>query len=324
MVMPPPTKSCTRWFSLQWFPSPFRGASRYSLGPPDVPAVCERHTVGAKVSPQTSIKLFADDCLLYRTIKNADDERQLQQDLNSMVEWSNTWLMRFNASKCHQLKITRQQKFLPTKYNINGIQLQEVNHHPYLGVELSSDLTWKHHISNITSKAHRILNLLRRHLYGCNREVKNRAFTSLAQPHLEYSSSVWDPYFKQDILALEKVQRKGARFVTGIYSYKESVTSMLDDLHWPPLQDRRKVKRLVTFYKAANNLSPVIIPEYVTPSTNRTRTHDLAYIQLRANYEQYKNSFLPRTIRDWNSLPPDLVHAASVDEFTARLQKHTF
>ena len=81
--------------------------------------------------------------------------------------------------------------------------------------------------------------------------------TSLVQPHLCYSSSVWDPYYQNDISTLEKVQRKGARFVTGIYSYTESVTSMLDYLHWPPLQHRRKLKRFITFYKAANNLSPV-------------------------------------------------------------------
>lgn len=93
--------------------------------------------IGAKVSPHSTIKLFADDCLLYRTIESAADEAQLQQDLNSMVEWSDTWLMRFNASKCHLLKITRQRKYLPTTYNIKGVQLQEVDHHPYLGVELT-------------------------------------------------------------------------------------------------------------------------------------------------------------------------------------------
>ena len=94
--------------------------------------------------------------------------------------------------------------------------------HPYLGVELTSDLTWKHHIGNITGKANKILNLLRRHLYGCNSEVKEKAFKSLALPHLEYSSSVWDPYTKQDILSLEKVERKGTRFVMGNYSYRDN------------------------------------------------------------------------------------------------------
>jgi hypothetical protein len=72
----------------------------------------------------------------------------------------------------------------------------------------------------------KILNLLRRHLYGCNPDVKKRAFTALVLPHLEYTSAVWDPYHKQDIQALEKVQRKGARFVTETYSYQDSVTSL--------------------------------------------------------------------------------------------------
>ena len=121
----------------------------------------------------------------------------------------------------------------------------------------------------------------------------------------------------------EKVQRKGARFVTRNYSYRDSVTSMLKDLQWPPMQDGRRSRRLTHLYKAVNNLSPVKIPEYVTPSSGRTRTHDLAYIQLRTNYEQYKYSFLPRSITDWNALPPDLVHALSVDEFQSRLQKYT-
>ena len=89
---------------------------------------------------------------------------------------------------------------------INNIQLQEVSQHPYLSVDLSFDLSRKAHITNITSKAERIPNLLRRHLYGCKQEVKSQAFTSLVHPHLEYSSSVWNPHFKQDVLAVEKIQ----------------------------------------------------------------------------------------------------------------------
>ena len=177
--------------------------------------------IADKISPQTRIKLFADDCLLYRTIDTRQDHKQLQQDLNTLVDWSHTWLMRINAAKCHLLKITRKTKFLDTEYKIDNHTLIRVQHHPYLGVELAG---------LITGKAQKILNLLRRHLYGCNPDVKKRAFTSLVLPHLEYTSTVWDPYHKQDIQALEKVQRKGARFVTGKYSYQDSVTSMLNDL----------------------------------------------------------------------------------------------
>ena len=163
--------------------------------------------------------------------------------------------------------------------------------------------TLKTHINNITSKANRILNLLRRHLYGCNQEVKSRAFTPLAFHILSTSCQSGTPYFKQGISSIEKVQRKGARFVTGNSSYRESVTSMLDTLQWPPLQERRRARRLTHLYKAVNNLSPVKIPDYVLPSSARTRTHDLAFVQLRTKNEQYRHNFLPRTTREWHALP---------------------
>ena len=116
-----------------------------------------------------------------------------------------------------------------------------------MGVELTSDLTWIIHTSNITDKANKILNLLRRHLYNCSTEVKSRAFTSLVRPHLEYTSSVWDPYLKQEINQLEKVQRKGVRFVCGKYQYTESVISMLTELGWKSLQQRRKKPQIDQF-----------------------------------------------------------------------------
>ena len=81
---------------------------------------------------------------------------------------------------------------------------------------------------------------------------------------------------------------------------------MLRELDWQPLQQRRKNRRLTNFYKAINQLTPVIIPDYVQTPIRFTITHDQALIQLPANYDQCKNSFIPRTIRDWNSLPPDL------------------
>ena len=164
--------------------------------------------IGDKTLPQASIKLFADDCHLYRTINTRENEEQLQADLRTMTEWSNTWLMSFNADKCHLLKITRHRTSIETSYHIEDKKLSQVPSHPYLGVELTSGLTWIIQISNITGKTNKILNLLQRYFYNCSTEVKSRAFTSLVRPCLEYSSSVWDPYFKKDINQLEKVQRE--------------------------------------------------------------------------------------------------------------------
>ena len=49
---------------------------------------------------QSQIRLFADDCLLYRPICDVSDSFALQRDLLSLESWSETWDLRFNA--CHE------------------------------------------------------------------------------------------------------------------------------------------------------------------------------------------------------------------------------
>ena len=49
----------------------------------------------------SKVRLFADDCLIYRNIINKEDQIALQKYLNLLGNWGNTWGMRFNAAKCH-------------------------------------------------------------------------------------------------------------------------------------------------------------------------------------------------------------------------------
>ena len=44
-------------------------------------------------------RLFADDCILYKTIHSFDDCRNLQDDLQSLEQLDTKWLMKF--TKCY-------------------------------------------------------------------------------------------------------------------------------------------------------------------------------------------------------------------------------
>ena len=91
----------------------------------------------------STIRLFADDCVLYRPVTNNTDNKQLQEDLNKLVNWSNTWQMEFNVKKCAIMQFTNTSKKKPYEYTMKGELLDIVQHHPYLGVELS-DTTLQH------------------------------------------------------------------------------------------------------------------------------------------------------------------------------------
>ena len=56
---------------------------------------------------RSSVRLFADDCVLYRNIKTLTDCQILQDDLNGLGQWETDWQMKFNVAKCHSMRVTR-------------------------------------------------------------------------------------------------------------------------------------------------------------------------------------------------------------------------
>ena len=70
--------------------------------------------------------------------------------------------------------------------------MENVESIKYLGVNVTNDLRWHTHISNICTKVNRTLGFLRRNLYACAQEVKETAYKGLVHPVLEYSGPVWD------------------------------------------------------------------------------------------------------------------------------------
>ena len=115
-------------------------------------------------------------------------------------------------------------------YKLNNTVLKDADSHTYLGVDISSDLTWNSHINRIISKANKSLGFLRRNLYSCSKQIKEMAYKSLVRPILECSSPLWDPHVKSLAKQLEAVQNRAARFVSGVYSRKSNITSVKQEL----------------------------------------------------------------------------------------------
>ena len=140
------------------------------------------------------------------------------------------------------------------------------------------------------------------------------------RPILEYASLVWDPYTWKSIDKLEAIQRQAARFMLNRYHNTSSVHRMLDLLGWPSLEQRRKTSRLGMMHKIYSGLvqCPIIKTKLVPPCPRQHRTHcqQLSLITTRTQYRD--RSFLPHTIRDWNSLSIDAVEGTTVDTFGSR------
>ena len=166
------------------------------------------------LSPGTSIRLFADDSLLYRQIKSFQDTITLQKDLDQLQKWEKANKMEFHPGKCQILRISNKRQPIINNYNIHNTILQVFNSAKYLGISIDSNLNWNEQTNNIYKKSSFMLSFLERNFYKCPYNVKINLFNALVRPILEYGCCAWDPYRNNQINKLELVYKRAARFIT--------------------------------------------------------------------------------------------------------------
>ena len=285
---------------------------------------------------KSSIRLFADDCLVYRAIKNHTDHLKLQEDLNNLQKWAATWGMAFNVKKCYHMNVKQKTSHF---YTISDHILQQVQSNLYLGITFSEDLKWNTHIDQVRKKANSTFGFLRRNLHHTPQQCRRNAYLALVRSKMEYGCVIWDPYTKTDIDKLERIQRSAARFIMkNYYSRQEGcVTEMLNQLQLPSIEVRRRHLRLTLMYKVVEGHVPGILKDsYIQQhrpkrAIRRTKFFGYSYSNIvdnyvtnnskcykpirQANSVNFKNSFFVRTLFDWNKLEDSVVNLETIDSF---------
>ena len=122
-------------------------------------------------SLKSSIRLFADDALLYGIVSSNVDGDQLQEDLTKLEVWQNKWQMSFNPAKCKTICLSTKKVSPQRKYVFCGVELEQVVSTSYRGVILNNNLKWSNHVSSISGKAIKVLGLIKRNLWNCSKQV---------------------------------------------------------------------------------------------------------------------------------------------------------
>ena len=269
----------------------------------------------------SSVRLIADDCLVYREINNHQDGNMLQEDLNNLQRWESDWQMEFHPQKCQLLRVTNKQNPINHSYDIHGHTLDKVEAAKYLGVTIDRQLNWNTHIASITKKANSTRAFLQRNLGRCPTKIKAICYETMVRPLMEYSSSVWDPWTAANIQQLEAVQRRSARFAFSDYSRLSSVTNMMKQLGWPSLAERRARNKATMLYRIVNHQVAIDPSSLTSTATENTRGHTHKLMVPYARIDALRHSFIPSTIRIWNNLPAHVVEAKSVDMFKSLINK---
>ena len=254
--------------------------------------------------------LFADDTKCLSPISSPLDCQLLQSDLDKLSNWSFEWRLLFNESKCTLLSFSSNDYSSPNifPYYINNCEITSCTHHKDLGITMSCDLSWSMHIAQISSKAYRILGLLRRTFSATNSITTRKSlYISLVRSQLLYGSQIWRPVLIKDIKSLEQIQRRATKFIlNGHYTdYK----SRLLKLHLLPLMMTLELQDILFFVRSlkqsALNSSSFNISQYTSFSSNATRSgsHN-KLIQPLVKTNRFKNFYFNRLPHLWNALPP--------------------
>ena len=262
--------------------------------------------VAERISPSSSISLYADDISLYRSIRSPADYTVLQADITTIVACvEEEKHLNFNTSKCSAMLISRKRSLTitpPPLYIKAGVAVEQIHSVKHLGILLTSDLTWNEHINRICNKTRRLIGLLYRRFHHCNPNLMLRLYKAFIRPHLEYATQVWDPYLIKDIDLLEKTQKFALRVCCKNWS--ASYGDLLETCQIARLSDRRRNAKLCHLYKIMYGLADC----EMAPTTHRSvnyssrRSNPVQIQTLFAKTSHFQFSFYPHTIALWNNL----------------------
>jgi len=270
------------------------------------------------------LKLFADDLKLYCEITVDRPSTSLQNTLNNTCNFAEDRQLTINFAKCNVLSTSRNPPSIPrnTLYFINNCPINCVPKVLDLGVNISSDLSFKSHINDIVAKAHQRQGIFFRGF--CSRDLGfvRKAFITYIRPILEYNSIIWNPTEIYLIDLIENVQRHFTKNIPYLNSL--SYHDRLIKMKLEPLELRRLHHDLIYYFKILNNHLPIDPSKYFTiylsPPSSRS---DPTYLQkpIRAT-ERTLRSFFYRQTAVWNELPYDVRCLPTVESFKRAIKIH--
>ena len=203
--------------------------------------------------------------------------------------------------------MTSSRNPLQTQCILHGQVLEADSSAKYLGVDISSNLSWNTQVNRITANAKRSLRFIKRNIKTKSPQIREMAYQSLVRPQLEYASAVWDPHTKDKTHKVETVQRHAAGWTLSDYARTSSVTSLQSQLNWQTLEGRRSVAPLCLFYKIVNGLVAVPLTDCMQPTHRISRyCHSMTFCQIHTGKDYHKYSFFPLAIVQWNTFKPML------------------
>ena len=273
-------------------------------------------------------EIYADDSTLFKAFpKSADadlaDISTLQTGVDNASSWARSWHGEFSPSKTIALHIGSSS---PLYLAMDNQQIAERMVHKHLGVHISKDLKWHHHISVVISMGRQRAGLLRLMAKTFPRYVVSKLYLSYLRPCLEYASPLWHGALtNEEVMTLERLQASVARTILKM-PWDTPKQVLLKEMDWPTLRWRRAVASMVQlhsflYHARSTPMSALLFP-FSSSVTKRSLRKPFNLVLGDAKSTRRLSSFLYRNSILWNTLPSAIQSIKNKNTFKRSLELH--
>ena len=269
---------------------------------------------------KSHLYLFADDCKFFRQIITSEDTDIMQEDLNTLYEWSKTWLLKFHPGKCATLRLSLHKQNEKHTYHLGDDDLENVEEVKDLGIIVDYKLKFQKQISAKVNKANQSWGTIKRTFKHMDSYIFKKLFCAQVRSHLEYAIQFWAPYLRKDINKIESVQRRATKYIPGFRNL--SYPDRLKKIDLPTLAYRRLRGSMIEVYKMFHGYDEDVTHKFTTKQT-ATRGHNFKIFSKTSKRSHPKHhSFHERVVNPWNSLPAEVVNSHTLNTFKNRIDRH--
>jgi archaellum component FlaG (FlaF/FlaG flagellin family) len=245
----------------------------------------------------------------------------INNDLSIIYDWGNKNQVNFNASKTQCCLISRKPDALSFDLQIifQGEDVERSQNLNLLGSNITYKLLWGDHVFSKAKKAAKMLGFLNRCRSYFSSTDLLKIYKAYIRSKMEDNSHLWAGAPPSILKYLDQVQSRAIRLIND-----ESITASL-----APLGHRRNVGALTLLYRyfvgcdSCSEEIKTILPvlKSFTRHTRQAARNHPYYLSLNtSSTDYYENSFIIRTSKLWNHLPPEVFPKVG-DTYSYNLQR---
>ena len=194
-----------------------------------------------------------------------------------------------------------------------------------IGVTVHRSLKPARHCKKAAGIAGAVLRQLARNFHYRDRYVFKKLYVQYVRPHLEFASPAWNPWQKEDIDILEKVQKKAVGLISG--QKGTTYVEKCQEIGLETLKQRRDEQDLLQTFRILKNKETYGEQELLVRNrrqegaATRSTTDPWSLTVPRSRLEIRKNSFTARAPELWNKIPAEVRACENLKMFKNAMKK---